>query len=78
MTVAATPDVVGSESSAFRYKRRTALLLLFLAFTLSILDRQILSILAEPIRPGSSFAQGVRYTEDRAALWGLTDAEPQQ
>ncbi|MBU6318565.1 MAG: MFS transporter [Alphaproteobacteria bacterium] len=38
------------QSIAFLRERRTALLLFFLAFALSILDRQILSILAEPIR----------------------------
>jgi predicted MFS family arabinose efflux permease len=50
MSDVAATEVAGHESPAFVRERRTALVLLFLAFTFSILDRQILSILAEPIR----------------------------
>ncbi|HYD44810.1 MAG TPA: MFS transporter, partial [Phenylobacterium sp.] len=39
-----------AEDAGFVARRRTALALLFLAFTFSIMDRQIVSILAEPIK----------------------------
>ncbi len=45
---AAAPPRV--EDAGFVARRRTALALLFLAFTFSIMDRQIVSILAEPIK----------------------------
>lgn len=53
-----TPAEIAAASSAtavapdagFVARRRTALVLLFLAFTFSIMDRQIVSILAEPIK----------------------------
>ncbi|MCC7267580.1 MAG: MFS transporter, partial [Caulobacteraceae bacterium] len=46
--LAAAPPRV--EDARFVARRRTALALLFLAFTFSIMDRQIVSILAEPIK----------------------------
>ena len=47
--VAAAAEPLPADAGFLR-RRRTALVLLFLAFTASIMDRQIVSILAEPIK----------------------------
>lgn len=45
-----TAGAAPATDTGFVARRRVALILLFLAFTFSIMDRQILSILAEPIK----------------------------
>ncbi|WP_293375375.1 MFS transporter [Phenylobacterium sp. SCN 70-31] len=50
VTMPETQRPAPTHDPGFLRQRRTALVLLFLAFTFSIMDRQIVSILAEPIK----------------------------